>query len=176
MAAERAASVATGYTHVMVAIDVSDDAVLVAHRALAVAQRCGARLSLMHVVDQRALAAGIETDIPMFGMSERISEQQAEKALTDPSPSAFSTDDRLLTSAEGFLDTVAAQLGAADVATHVVASSSIAREVITVARRLQVDLLVCGAHHRHALALFFPSPVDGIIHHLPCDVLLVRLA
>jgi universal stress protein A len=175
MAAERSASATTAYTHLMVATDVSDDAVLVAHRALAVAQRFAARLSLMHVVDQRALTAGGEADIPIFGMDDRISEQQVEKAMTDPSTAAFSTDDRLLTSAKGFLNAVAGQLGAADVTTHVAASSSIACEVITVARRLEVDLLVCGAHHRHALALFFPSPVDGIIHHLPCDVLLVRL-
>lgn len=81
----------------------------------------------------------------------------------------------MVVQAEDFLRAIASDLGASDIDTHVTASSSIAQQVVLIARRLAVDLLVCGAHHRHGLALFLPSPVDGIIHHLPSDVLLVRL-
>ena len=166
----------TEYKHVMVAVDQSDDAAAVAHRALAVARRFGAKLTLMHVVDQRALTAGGEADIPMFGMRDKISIDEIGKELTEPQPVPFSTDDRLIVQSQSFLEAIAAELGEPDIGTHVAASSSIPRQIIRVATELKVDLLACGAHHRHGLALFLPSPVDGIIHHLPCDVLLLRLA
>jgi universal stress protein A len=165
----------TEYKHVLVAVDESDDAIAVARQGLEIARRFGAKLSLMHVVDQRALLAGGEADVPMFGEKAGESFEEIGRTLTDPQAIAFPTDDRLIAAAKNFLQSVAGQLAAPDLATYVVASSSIARQIILVARRLAVDLLVCGARHRHGLALFLPSPVDGIIHHLSCDVLLVRL-
>ncbi len=159
----------------MVALDRSDDAIAVARRGLEIARRHGAKLSLMHVVDQRALVAGGEADVPLFGMKGGETVRNVESTQTDPQPVPFSTDDRMVVQAEDFLRAIAGDLGASDIDTHVTASSSIARQVILTARRLAVDLLVCGAHHRHGLALFLPSPVDGIIHYLPSDVLLVRL-
>jgi universal stress protein A len=159
----------------MVALDHSDDAIAIARRGLEIARRYGAKLSLMHVVDQRALVAGGEAGVPLFGIKGGETVRDVESTLTDPQPVPFSTDDRMVVQAERFLQAIAGELGASDVDTHVTASSSIARQVILTARQLAVDLLVCGAHHRHGLALFLPSPVDGIIHHLPSDVLLVRL-
>jgi nucleotide-binding universal stress UspA family protein len=129
----------------------------------------------MHVVDQRALMAGGEADVPLYGMKGDETVRDVTSPPTDPQPVPFSTDDRLVVQAEDFLQAIAGDLGASDVDTHVIASSSIARQVTLTARRSAVDLLVCGAHHRHGLALFLPSPVDGIIHNLPSDVLLVRL-
>lgn len=160
------------YKHILAAIDQTDDAATLAGRCLAVARRHGARMTLMHVVDQRALLSGGEVDVPLFGLGERA---QDATALTDPQPVPFSTDDRLMQQAERFLQEIVARLDDAGIAVHVTASSSISRQIARAAHELSVDLLVCGAHHRHGLALFVPSPVDGIIHHLPCDVLLLRL-
>jgi universal stress protein A len=165
----------TDYTHILVTVDDSDDALKVARRGLELARRLDAKLSLLHVVDQRALLAGGEADVPLFGMKGGEAAGELRTTLTDPQPAPFSTDDRLLVRANDFLRSLAGQLEIPDIDTHVAASSSIARQVALTAVRLGVDLLVCGAHHRHGLALFLPSPVDGIIHHLPCDVLLVRL-
>ena len=161
------------YKHIMAAVDQTDDAVTVAGRTLAIARRHGAKMTLMHVVDQRALVAGGEVDVPLFGLGARV--QDAAAGLTDPQPVPFSTDDRLMQQAERFLQQIVARLDEASIAVHVTASSSIPRQIVRAAHELSVDLLACGAHHRHGLALFMPSPVDGIIHHLPCDVLLLRL-
>lgn len=160
------------YKHIMAAVDQTDDAATLAGRCLAVARRHGARMTLMHVVDQRALDSGGEVDVPLFGLGTRA--QDAGSGLTDPQPVPFSTDDRLMQQAERFLQAIVARLEDPGIAVHVTASSSIPRQIVRAAHELSVDLLVCGAHHRHGLA-FVPSPVDGIIHHLPCDVLLLRL-
>ncbi len=40
---------------------------------------------------------------------------------------------------------------------------------------MKVDLLVCGAHHRHGRTLLTLSSVDPVVHEIPCDLLLVRL-
>jgi len=161
------------YKHIMAAVDQTDDAVTVAGRALVIARRHGAKMTLMHVVDQRALVAGGEADVPLFGLGTRS--QDAAAGLTDPQPVPFSTDDRLMQQTERFLQQIVARLEDASIGVQVTASSSIPRQIVRAAHELSVDLLVCGAHHRHGLALFMPSPVDGIIHHLPCDVLLLRL-
>jgi len=161
-----------GYKHVLVALDESDDAIRVAHRAKEIAEAAGAQLSLLHIVDQRVLDAGAEAGVPLFAMSS--ASEQTPPLTVEPQPVPFSLDDRLMQSAQNFLRGVADELGGAP-ALHVAASSSIAAQVVAMAHSLDADLLVCGAHHRHGLALFLPSPVDGIVHHLPCDILLVRL-
>ena len=161
------------YKHIMAAVDQTDDAASLAGQALAIARRHGAKMTLMHVVDQRALVSGGEVDVPLFGLGARA--QDAAAGLTDPQPVPFSTDDRLIQQAERFLQQIVARLEDANIGVEVTASSSIPRQIVRTARELSVDLLVCGAHHRHGLALFVPSPIDGVIHHLPCDVLLLRL-
>jgi universal stress protein A len=169
-------SAARGYRHVMAALDEAEAWHGVAEQALEVAQRYGARLTLLHVVDQRVLTAGGEADVPLFGLAGPQTEEQAERALTEPSPVPFSIDDRLMAQARSFLGAVVEHLGNGRIETLAVASSTIGHEIVATARRLSVDLLVCGTRDRHGLSLFMPSPVDGIVHHLPCDVLLVRLA
>ncbi len=164
------------YRHIMVALDQTDDAAPLAARGLAIAERHGARLTLMHVVDQRALTSGGEVDVPLFGLGAGGKNAAADGSQTEPQPVPFSTDDRLIVQAERFLHEIAGHLGGVEVGISVAASGSIPRQIIVTAHQLSVDLLVCGAHHRHGLALFMPSAIDGIIHHLPCDVLLLRLS
>ena len=141
------------YKHVMVAVDQTDDAAALARRALGVARDFGASLTLMHVVDQRALSAGGEADIPIFGMSGKSSADVISKEVIEPQPVPVSTDDHLMVHAQRFLKAIAAGLGELEPAIHVVASSSIPRQIIRVAQELEIDLLICGAHHRHGLAL-----------------------
>lgn len=163
------------YQHVMAALDAAEAMHAVAGQALEVARRYGAKLTLLHVVDQRALSGGGEADVPLFGMEDRRADVAAASAPGEPQPVPFSIDDRLMAQARGFLGALVEQLGDAQIETLAVASSTLAHGIVTVTRQRGVDLLVCGAHDRHGLALFLPSPVDGVIHHLPCDVLLVRL-
>ncbi|HYN40020.1 MAG TPA: universal stress protein [Rhodospirillales bacterium] len=162
---------ASPYQHVMAALDESEEWHTVAGRAGDLARRFGARLTLLHVVDQRALAAGGEADVPLFGMDERA----GRPSTTDPAPVPSSLDDRLMVQARLFLGTVAERLPDIRAEGVVVASATIAHAIAESARRRDVDLLVCGAHRRHWFGGLFGSPADGVVHEMPCDLLLVRL-
>jgi universal stress protein A len=161
------------YAHVMIALDASEDWPRVVVRGLEVAGRAGARLTLLHVVDERALQAGPEAMIPLFGVEDRPVHEVL--AMTEPQAAALSGDERLMAFARGFLDTVADEIAQPEAARRVVASPAIADGIVAAAVAEKVDLLVVGAHHRHGLALLVPSPVGGVVHRLPCDLLLVRI-
>jgi universal stress protein A len=163
------------YRHVMVALDQADTAHAIAEQSLDLARRYDARLTLLHVVDQRTLGSGGEADVPLFGMEGRTGEQDARRALTEPQPVPFSIDDRLMSRARAFLGAVAEHLGEGRIETLAIASATVGHAIVTAAREHAVDLLVCGAHDRHGLERFLPSPAGGVVHHLPCDLLLVRL-
>lgn len=135
------------YKHVLVALDVGEEWHLVAVRALEVARRYGARLTLLHVVDGHDPEAPVTPD--------------GTEALT--------------AEAGRFLDAVAAHLRFAGVDKRVVVASPIGRQIVILATEMKVDLLVCGAHHRHGRALLTLSPLDPVVREIPCDLLLVRL-
>ena len=46
------------YQHILFAADFSDDALRVGERAIEIARRCGARLSLIHVVEDLSISMG----------------------------------------------------------------------------------------------------------------------
>jgi universal stress protein A len=161
------------YQHVMVALDESEAWHAVVERAADLARRFEARLSLLHVVDQRALTAGGEADVPLFGMDDRLG-QQAPPLPGEPAPVPFTLDDRLMAQARQFLGVVAEHLSGIRAEGVVIASSTVAHAIAAAARRRGVDLLVCGAHRRHWFDL--PgSAAEGVVHEMPCDLLLVRL-
>jgi universal stress protein A len=161
------------YQHVMVALDESQAWHTVAERAGDFARRFEARLSLLHVIDQRALTAGGEADVPLFGMDDGL-RQQAALLSGEPAPVPFSLDDRLMAQARQFLGVVAEHLSGIRAEGVVIASSTIAHAIATAAKRRGVDLLVCGAHRRHWFDLL-GSSAEGVVHEMPCDLLLVRL-
>ena len=163
---------ATQYQHVMVALDESEAWHAIAERAADFAQRFQARLTLLHVVDQRALTAGGEADVPLFGMDDG---RGLPVVPGEPAPVPFSLDDRLMASARQFLGMVAEHLPDSKAEGVVVASSTIAHAIAASARRRGVDLLVCGAHRRHWFDAWLGSPAQGVMHEMPCDLFLVRL-
>ncbi|MBK8209690.1 MAG: universal stress protein [Rhodospirillales bacterium] len=166
---------AAPYQHVMVALDESEEWHAVVDRASDLARRFGARLTLLHVVDQRALAGGGEADVPLFGMDEGRSNRAAAPSTSDPAPVPFSLDDRLMAQAQRFLAAVAGHVPDVPTEGVVVASSTIAHAIAESARRRGVDLLVCGAHRGHWFGALVGSPVGRVVREMPCDLLLVRL-
>lgn len=163
------------YKHVMAAVDESEEWHAVAERARDMSRLFGARLTLMHVVDQRALAGGGEADVPLFGMDERRRDRAAAPSTSDPAPVPFSLDDRLMAQARQFLADVAAHVADVPAEGVVVASSTIAHAIAESARRRGVDLLVCGAHRQHWFEALLGSSAGRVVHEMPCDLLLVRL-
>jgi universal stress protein A len=48
-------------------------------------------------------------------------------------------------------------------------------EVLECVVRLKPNLLICGAHDKHGLALLRASTADALFHNMPCDILAVHL-
>jgi universal stress protein A len=160
-----------GYIHILVAADLAADHEKILPRAAGLALAFGAKLTLMHVVDERE--GGGELQMPIEGeLSERGSSLPRDAA-------AISGDieyggHRLERSAHAFLDDLARESGVPDVATAVVASSTVARSIVEIARDRAVDLIVVGGHSREGLEWLFGSTADAVVRRAPCDVLVIR--
>ena len=142
----------SGYSHVLIAVDLTDESAAVVHRGLEVARRFNARVSLLHVV-------------------EFIPVDPAGEALLPP---PLDLEGELLQGARQRLDTLCVSLGLND-APRRVEVGSIKAELLRVARDDKADLIVLGSHERHGLALLLGSTEKAILHKAPCDVLAVRL-
>lgn len=142
----------TGYAHILIAVDLTDDSAAVVRRGLELASRFNARLSLLHVV-------------------EFIPVDPAGEALLPP---PVDLEGELVQGAKQRLDELCASLGLKDTPRRV-EMGSIKTELLRVAQEDKADLLVLGSHERHGLALLLGSTEKSILHKASCDVLAVRL-
>lgn len=143
------------YQHILFAADFSDDALRVGERAREVAQRCGARLSLIHVVE--------DINISLGGGYELL-------PVLPELP-----DEALLREAREMLRELAQRLGVEHAETGVVNAPSTKEGILDAARECGADLIVVGSHGRHGLALLLGSTANAVLHGAPCDVLAVRI-
>lgn len=142
----------SGYSHVLIAVDLTDDSPKVVQKGLEIAERYGARLSLLHVV-------------------EFIPVDPAGEALLPP---PVDLEGGLVRGARQRLDALCAERGLKD-APRRVEIGVIKMEIVKVAAEVKADLIVLGSHERHGLALLLGSTEKAILHKAPCDVLAVRL-
>lgn len=140
------------YQHLLIAVDLTEASEKVANRALALAERCDARLSLVHVV-------------------EYVPVDPAGEALLPP---PVNMEDELMDAARQRLDALAGKLNLPDCRRHVVLGN-IKTEVARIAKENEVDLIVLGSHERHGLQLLLGSTERSVLSAAPCDVLAVRL-
>ena len=140
------------YEHILIAVDLTEASERVAQRALALAERCDARLSLVHVV-------------------EYVPVDPAGEALLPP---PVNMEDELMDAARQRLDALAGKLNLPDCRRHVVLGN-IKTEVARLASENGVDLIVLGSHERHGLQLLLGSTERSVLSAAPCDVLAVRL-
>jgi universal stress protein A len=143
------------YQHVLCAVDFSDEALKVAERAREIAGKYGARLSLIHVVE--------DVNISLGGGYELL------PVLPDL------PDEALLQEARAELGKLAQRLGVADAGLWVVNAISTKEGILGAVQDHQMDLIVVGSHGRHGLALLLGSTANAVLHGAPCDVLAVRI-
>ena len=140
------------YRHILLTVDFSNDSDQVIQKALDMARRNGARLSLIHVVEYTSsMYAG---DIPLpedLDLDRRLAEQAVDKL-------------RQLAQEHGIPD-----------AKQLVEIGVPKREIVRVAEEIGADLIVIGSHGRHGLQLLLGSTANGVLHQAPCDVLAVRI-
>lgn len=139
------------YRHILLAADFSPDTSAVTERARSLAGN-GIRITLVHVIEPLALAYGAEMPVDLGSLQEEISRQ-----------------------ARARLDELGGKLGVID-GDRVLATGSIAREILRIAAERDVDLIVLGSHSRRGLAALLGSTANAVLHHAGCDVLAVRIA
>lgn len=140
------------YTHILVAVDLTEECHEVILRAQALANSNNAKLSLINVVEPMAMAFG--GDVPMD--LSLLQQQQFEQAR-----------ERIDIFAKGYPELVAEQR-------HLVYGQP-RQEIHRLTEEQHCDLIVVGSHGRHGLALLLGSTANDVLHGAPCDVLAVRL-
>jgi universal stress protein A len=141
------------YQHILFATDFTDEALQVGARAKEIAQRYGARLSLVHVIEPVVVSPGYDL-LPVL-------------------PEV--PDEVLQTSSQEALRRLAERLEIQDAGQRVITSVSTKEGILEAVRELGVDLIVIGSHGRHGLALLLGSTANAVLHGAPCDVLAVRI-
>ncbi|MFK8019430.1 MAG: universal stress protein [Pseudomonadales bacterium] len=139
------------YQHILVGIDLSEEAKHVAHKAASLAKSFGARLSMMHVIEPLSFAYGGDIPMDLSSVQDEIQQQANDQLGSLAKAYGVAEDDQHIT------------LGRAEIEIH------------RFAEQQGIDLIVVGSHGRRGLALLLGSTANGVLHGASCDVLAVRV-
>lgn len=140
----------TTYKQILAAVDFSIHTDAVIESALTQAKCSGAEVTVLYVVDY---TLPIDDDYII--------------------PPDDEVEEALLVSARERLDKRLQRLGAEHVRALVI-SGRPRQEILRVAEREAVNLIVIGAHGHHGLAGLLGSTTDRVLHRASCSVLTVR--
>lgn len=139
------------YNRIVLAVDLTDESILVANKALALCQSTGAELTIIHVIESLNYAYGGDVPIDVTDIQQQLKNTASERMAI-----------------------LAAQLDLANTDTCIT-QGGIESEIHRIAKEKQADLIVVGSHCKHGLALLLGSTASGVLHDAPCDVLAVRV-
>ena len=139
------------YRKLLLCLDLTDDSEKIAERARALADRSGAELTILHVVEY----------VPVEPMGEALLP-------------AVQIEGELVERAKLRLAELSARLGL-ERSERIILTGNIKSEVVRVAQERGVDLIVIGSRERHGVSILFNFTEDTVLHAAPCDVLAVRL-
>ena len=139
------------YQHILLATDLSEDSLLLAKRASALAEQNNAKLSLVHTIEPINFAYGGDTPMDLTVIQEQL-DDHAHKKVAE----------------------FANQFNIPESNQHIVVGLP-QNEIHRLARELNVDLIVVGTHGRHGLSLLLGSTSNGVLHGAECDILAVRV-
>ncbi|MBF8268528.1 MAG: uspA [Gammaproteobacteria bacterium] len=141
------------YNHILAAVDYTVEARLVLQHARSLAERYGADLTLLHVVELMPVVGGIES----FSYVDLYADQP-----------------ELIERAENDLKKLAAEEQLSG--TNLKILTGVPKvEITAYARDNDIDLIVVGSHGRHGISLILGSTANAVLHHAKCDVLAVRV-
>jgi universal stress protein A len=140
------------YRHILLAVDFAPETESAVVRAQQLREQCGARLSLLHVVEY----------LPMS--------YSGDLALPDD----FDLERELLDVAGKQMDLLGTRLGVPQADCHI-ESGATGRTILRIAEEISADLIVLGSHGRHGLAILLGSTARTVLNDAPCDVLAVRI-
>ena len=139
------------YQHILVAVDLTKDSHLVLKRALPIAERNGAKISIMHTLEPLGFAYGGDIPMDLSSIQDQLDTHARERLADIATPHGINPEDQ-----------------------HVVVGMPDS-EIQRFAKEKAVDLIVVGSHGRHGFALLLGSTSTGVLHGAGCDVLAVRV-
>jgi len=138
------------YRHVLVAVDLTKDSHRILERALQIADRNHAKLSIMHTLEPLGFAYGGDIPMDLTSIQDQL-DDHAKQRLAEIADANVAREDQHVV--VGMPDT----------------------EIHRFADEHSVDLIVVGSHGRHGFALLLGSTSTGVLHGAQCDVLAVRV-
>ena len=139
------------YTHILVAVDLTEDSRVLATKASVLQKAYSAKLSCVHVIEPLSLTYGSDVPLDLSTIQEQIQE-----------------------TAKIQLQEFAMELEIDSENQHLIFGRT-ETEIDSLANQISADLIVVGSHGRHGIALLFGSTANGVLHGAPCDVLAVRV-
>ncbi|HFE39324.1 MAG TPA: universal stress protein [Gammaproteobacteria bacterium] len=140
------------YQNILVAVDVSNEAETVLARAIEMANKFDAQISLTHIIEP-VLS---ETD---YGLTPTFN---------------FDVEQNLAERAKDFLDKLAKKLHL-DPVKSIVTIGNIKHEIHQLCKKENIDLVIIGTHGRHGFSLLLGSTANAVLHGTECDVLTVKV-
>ncbi|SEO76217.1 universal stress protein [Nitrosovibrio sp. Nv6] len=141
------------YQHILLAVDFSEHGNHVTRKAAHLAEIFHAKLSIIHVLD----------NIPM-----------PDTAYGTIIPLNENSTYELLEVEKSKLKQIGNQLRVEPTLRWMVWGVP-GQEIVRIAEKEHVDLIVIGSHGRHGLALLLGSTASDVLHHAKCDVMAIRL-
>lgn len=139
------------YKNILVAIDTSKEAYVVAERAQSIAKHHGSHIHIIHVLEPLTFAYSTDILLDVANVQMEL-ENQATKHLQK----------------------IAAHFQIPENHQHLIIGSA-AKEIHALSDKLNADLVVIGTHGRSGLSLLLGSTANSVLHGSKCDVLAVRV-
>ncbi|MGM0434306.1 MAG: universal stress protein [Pseudomonadota bacterium] len=139
------------YQHILVAIDLTEEAPEVLRKAKRLAESNAATLDLLHVVEPVGYAYGGDLPLDLSDLQQQLEDNARSK-----------------------LDEYGDEFGVGPGNRRVVVGRP-GSEVRRQAEEHGCDLIVIGSHGRHGIQLLLGSTANSVLHGSPCDVLAVRI-
>jgi len=163
------------YQHMMFAVDFDAEGTpALVERVAALRALCGARLSLLHVVDVRGLHGSQDSAVLLSHHHDDLP-AEASNNITDSAALVPHEEDALTDAAHAFLESIRMRLAVAPGDCHVVESDSVRDAIVAQAQTLAADLIMLGHGDRHWFAWFGDHTAERVVHRAHCDVLVLHL-
>ena len=134
------------YTHILFATDLTGLSQNIAPKVQKLAELYGAKISLIHVLEQTSTYG-----YPGVPALENTVSEQVQNAMAEFAEKIQVPRER-----------------------QYIEFGSIKGQVLSYASSLNVDLIVVGSHGRHGLARLLGSSATAIVNGAECDVLVLR--
>ncbi|MDC0053860.1 universal stress protein [Gammaproteobacteria bacterium] len=141
----------SAYKHILVGLDLSTESPQVVNRVKFLFDNTNTKISVCHILEPLAFTYGGDIPVDLSDVQTQLQDQAIER-----------------------LSALGAELNVSAEDQHVMLGHP-AREMHSMAKNFNMDLIVVGSHGRHGLSLIFGSTSNSVLHGAECDVLAVRI-